>query len=54
MDDKMTDRSMRWRVDASPDYSLKEEQYRLWNSFLLALYGVKNAKLAPEYRPPAL
>ena len=33
MDDKMTDRSMRWRVDASPDHSLKEEQYRHGSAF---------------------
>jgi len=44
---------LRWSVDASPDHSLKEEQYRLWLSDPLALYGVENAKLAPGYRPPA-
>ncbi|MCW5263169.1 WYL domain-containing protein [Verminephrobacter eiseniae] len=43
---------LRWSVDASPDHSLKEEQYRLWLSDPLALYGVENAKLAPGYRPP--
>ncbi|RFC34199.1 MAG: WYL domain-containing protein [Candidatus Nitrotoga sp. MKT] len=43
---------LRWNVDASPDHSLKEEQYRLWLSDPLALYGVENAKLAPGYRPP--
>ncbi len=42
----------RWSVDASPDHSLKEEQYRLWLSDPLALYGVENAKLAPGYRAP--
>ena len=41
-----------WSVDASPDHSLKEEQYRLWLSNPLVLYGVENAKLAPGYRAP--
>ena len=40
-------------VDASLDHSQKEEQYRLWLSDPLALYGVENAKLAPGYRSPA-
>lgn len=44
---------LRWSVDASPDHSLKDEQYRLWLSDPLALYGVENAKLAPGYRPPS-
>lgn len=44
---------LRWSVDASPDHSLKEEQYRLWLSDPLALYGVENAKLAPGYQVPA-
>lgn len=44
---------LRWSVDASPDHSLKEEQYRLWLSDPLALYGVENAKLAPGYQAPA-
>jgi predicted DNA-binding transcriptional regulator YafY len=43
---------LRWSVDASPDHSLKEEQYRLWLSDPLALYGVENAKIAPGYRAP--
>lgn len=43
---------LRWSVDASPDHSLKEEQYRLWLNDPLALYGVENAKLAPGYRHP--
>lgn len=43
---------LRWSVDASPDHSLTEEQYRLWLNDPLALYGVENAKLAPGYRPP--
>ena len=44
---------LRWSVDASPDHTLKEEQYRLWLSDPLALYGVENAKLAPGYQAPA-
>ncbi len=43
---------LRWSVDCSPDHSLKDEQYRLWLSDPLALYGVKNAVLAPGYRSP--
>jgi hypothetical protein len=43
---------LRWSIDASPDHSLKGEQFRLWLSDPLALYGVENAKLAPGYRPP--
>lgn len=43
---------LRWSVDASPDHSLTEEQYRLWLRDPLALYGVENAKLAPGYRSP--
>ena len=43
---------LRWSVDTSPDHSLKEEQYRLWLSDPLALYGVQNAKLAPGYQVP--
>ncbi len=43
---------LRWSVDASPDHSLKEGQYRLWLSDPLALYGVENAKLAPGYQAP--
>lgn len=45
---------LRWSVDCSPDHNLKEEQYRLWLSDSLALYGIENAKLAPGYRLPAL
>lgn len=44
---------LRWGVDCSPDHCLKEEQYRLWLSDPLALYGVENAKLAPGYQAPA-
>jgi hypothetical protein len=57
MDQGMTDGSIRmrvrtavagymllhWSVDCSPDHSLKEEQYRLWLSDPLALYGVESA-----------
>ena len=42
----------RWSVDCSPDHCLKEEQYRLWLSDPLALYGVESAKLAPGYQVP--
>lgn len=45
---------LRWSVDCSPDHRLKEEQYRLWLSDPLALYGVENAKLAPGYQAPAM
>lgn len=44
---------LRWSVDCSPDHRLKEEQYRLWLSDPLALYGVENARLAPGYQAPA-
>ncbi|MCF8162366.1 MAG: WYL domain-containing protein [Polynucleobacter sp.] len=44
---------LRWSVDCSPDHRIKEEQYRLWLSDPLALYGVENAKLAPGYQAPA-
>jgi hypothetical protein len=43
---------LRWSVDCSPDHGLREEQYRLWLSDPLALYGVENAKLAPGYQAP--
>jgi WYL domain len=43
---------LRWGVDASPNHCLKDEQYRLWLSDPLALYGVENAKLAPGYQAP--
>ena len=43
---------LRWSVDCSPDHRLIEEQYRLWLSDPLALYGVENAKLAPGYQAP--
>jgi predicted DNA-binding transcriptional regulator YafY len=44
---------LRWSVDCSPDHSLRDEQYRLWLSDPLALYGVENAKLAPGYQAPS-
>ena len=44
---------LRWSVDCSPDHSLKEEQYRLWLSDPLALYGVEKVKLAPGYQVPS-
>lgn len=43
---------LRWSVDCSPDHSLRDEQYCLWLSDPLALYGVENAKLAPGYQAP--
>ncbi len=43
---------LRWGVDASPDHSLQGHEYRLWLKDHLALYGVKNALLAPGYVPP--
>ncbi len=39
-------------VDCSPDHSLRGPEYRLWLRDHLALYGVKNALLAPGYRSP--
>lgn len=44
---------LRWSVDCSTDHRLTDEQYRLWLSDPLALYGVENAKLAPGYQAPA-
>lgn len=41
-----------WSVDCSPDHSLRGPEYRLWLKDHLALYGVKNAMLAPGYRSP--
>lgn len=43
----------KWSVDCSPDHSLRGHEYRLWLKDHLALYGVKNAKLAPGYQAPA-
>lgn len=42
----------RWSVDCSPDHHLRGPEYRLWLKDHLALYGVKNALLAPGYHPP--
>lgn len=44
---------LRWSVDCSPDHRLKEEQYHLWLSDPLALYGVESVKLAPGYQAPS-
>ena len=41
-----------WSVDCSPDHSLCGHEFRLWLKDHLALYGVKNAVLAPGYRSP--
>lgn len=40
----------KWSVDCSADHSLRGPEYRLWLKDHLALYGVKNAELAPGYR----
>ena len=42
----------KWSVDCSPDHTLRGHEYRLWLKDPLALYGVKNAVLAPGYRSP--
>lgn len=41
-----------WSVDCSPDHSLRGPEYRLWLNDPLAIYGAKNAMLAPGYRSP--
>ncbi len=41
-----------WSVDCSPDHILRGHEYRLWLKDPLAIYGVKNALLAPGYRSP--
>lgn len=38
-----------WSVDCSAAHSLRGPEYRLWLKDHLALYGVKNAVLAPGY-----
>lgn len=43
---------LRWNVDSSPDHNLQGHEYRLWLKDHLALYGVKNAVLAPGYVSP--
>ncbi|WP_248805503.1 WYL domain-containing protein [Pseudomonas sp. MWU13-2100] len=40
----------KWSVDCSPDHSLRGHEYRLWLRDPLAIYGVKNAVIAPGYR----
>jgi len=42
----------KWSVDCSHDHCLQDDEYRLWLSDPLALYGVESAKLAPGYRAP--
>ena len=42
----------KWSVDCSPDHSLRGHEYRLWLKDHLAIYGVRNAVLAPGYRSP--
>lgn len=42
----------RWNIDCSPDHRLRVPEYRLWLKDHLALYGVKNALLAPGYIAP--
>ena len=42
----------KWSVDCSPDHSLRGYEYRLWLKNHLAIYGVRNAVLAPGYRSP--
>lgn len=41
----------KWRVDCSPEHSLRGPEYRLWLKDHLALYGVETAILAPGYPP---
>ncbi len=43
---------LKWSVDCSPDHNLHGPEYRLWLRDHLAIYGVKNAMLAPGYRTP--
>jgi hypothetical protein len=40
----------KWSVDCSPDHNLRGHEYRLWLKDHLAIYGVRNAVLAPGYR----
>jgi hypothetical protein len=42
----------KWSVDCSPDHSLRGYDYRLWLKDSLAIYGVRNAVLAPGYVSP--
>ena len=43
----------KWSVDCSPDHSLRGPEYRLWLKDHLAIYGVRNAVLAPGYASPS-
>ena len=43
----------KWSVDCSSDHSLRGPEYRLWLKDHLAIYGVRNAVLAPGYAPPS-
>ncbi len=40
----------KWSVDCTQDHSLRGPEYRLWLRDHLAMYGVKNAILAPGYQ----
>ena len=42
----------KWSVDCSPDHSLRGPEHRLWLKDHLAIYGVRNAVLAPGYSAP--
>jgi len=42
----------KWSVDCSADHSLSGHEYRLWLKDHLAIYGVRNAVLAPGYCSP--
>ncbi|MFN8658153.1 MAG: WYL domain-containing protein [Candidatus Obscuribacterales bacterium] len=42
-----------WQVDCSPNCDLGDEGFQLCLDNPLALYGVKNLKLAPGYKPVA-
>ncbi len=44
----------KWSVDCSPDHSLRGDEYRLWLKDHLAIYGVRNAVLAPGYVAPEI
>jgi hypothetical protein len=37
----------KWSVDCSSDHSLRGPEYRLWLKGRLAVYGARNAALAP-------
>lgn len=42
----------KWSVDCTPNHSLRGPEHRLWLKDSLAIYGVKNAVLAPGYSEP--